>query len=210
MTPFVAFPYGAQVELLFVLDGKVTENRLWFWTDAFDPPGSAELLGLADGVYNWYTSLILPNLSQDIRLGTVIATDWSTSPGPFEVTTGSAVFGGVAAESQSANVSVVVPFRWPIQYSRLKKNKHFVAGIPEPEITLNTPSAAIQDILFEGYAALIDAARTFDPGDYWYWVVTSAIEDNTPRSEMFFGLSIGPEPGRRMVLGQRRKRLPIS
>lgn len=208
MGVFVPFPYGVQVELLFVLDGQVVENRLWFWTDAFDPPGSAELLGLAQGVYEWHAANLLPYLSQDLRLGSVVATDWSIEGGPFEVYTLGGEDGGIAEESHSANVAVVVPFRWPLQYSRRKRNKNYVPGVPVSGIDLNTPTAFTRDFLFEGYAALIDAARTFSPGDYWYWVVTSAIEAGGPRSEMAFGVSTGPAPRSRLLAGQRRRRLP--
>ena len=64
--------------------------------------------------------------------------------------------------------------------------------------------------MFEGYAALIDAARLFAPGFYWRWVVTSQFLDNSPRTEQRFGECIGPVPREKIILGQRRKRLPIS
>ena len=208
MAPFVPFYGGVQVELLFVLDGKVVENRLWFWQPDY-PHSSVDLLSLADGVYTWYTTYILPHLSDQLQLASVVATDWSAPGGLFEISTGPVVNGGVNAESSSANVSIVVGFRWPSQYSRLKRNKNYVPGVPEQEITLNTPTAFIQDILFEGYAALVDYARTIPPVFYWYWVVTSAILGNAPRDEMHFGKTIGPLPRPAIILGQRRKRLPV-
>lgn len=209
MAPFVVFPNGAQVELIFILDSQVISNRLWFWT-AGDPPASAELVGLADGVYTWYTSTILPSLSDQLQLATVVAKDWSTPTTPFEVTTFPPINGGVAEQSHSANVAVVVGFKWPIQYGRLKRNKNYVPGVPLSQVDLNTPTAAIQDVLFEGYAALIDAARLFAPSDYWYWVVASAWDNGAVRSEQFFGECTGPLPRPKIILGQRRKRLPLS
>jgi len=204
---FVPLTGGAQIEIVFTLDGQIIQNRLWFW-NADRVPDSADLLGLADGVYDWHTSLILPSLSDQLQLATVVARDWSVPLGPFEVTTGPPINGGVSEESHSANVAVVVPFRWPLQFGRLKKNKNYVPGVPLSQIDLNTPTSSINSVLFEGYAALIDAARVFAPSDFWYWVVTSAIADNTPRDEQEFGLSIGPEPGKPFILGQRRRRLP--
>lgn len=209
MAPFVVFPNGAQVELVFVLGGEIVSNRLWFW-NADGTPSSAELLGLADGVYDWYTTWILPALSDDLLLATVVAKDWSTPTTPFEITTLPPIAGGTLEESHSANVAIVVGFRWPLQYSRLKRNKNYVPGTPISAIDLNTPTATIRDVLFEGYAALIDAARDFAPGSYWNWVVTSAIEDNASRSEQLFGVCIGPVARAEIKLGQRRKRLPLS
>jgi len=208
VAPFVVFPNGVQVELVFILAGQVVSNRLWFWTP-LDPPGSTELLDLADGVYSWYTSNILPSLSNELLLQTVVAKDWSTPTTPFEVTTLPPIAGGTVESSYSANVALSVGFQWPIQFARLKKNKNYVTGIPLSAVDLNTPTDAIRDALFEGYAALVDAARLFAPGFYWFWVVTSAWEDNTLRSEQLFKKCIGPVERARILVGQRRKRLPI-
>jgi len=208
VAPFVPLTNGAQVELVFVLAGQVVSNRLWFWTDG-DPPASAELLGLADGVYSWYTDNILPSLSNELLLQTVVAKDWSTSTTPFEVTTLPPITGGAIESCYSANVALSVGFRWPVQFARLKKNKNYVTGIPLSAIDLNTPTDAIRDVLFEGYAALVDAARFFVPGFYWFWVVTSAWEDNTLRSEQLFKKCLGPVARLEIHTGQRRKRLPV-
>lgn len=207
MAPFVPFYGGVQVELLFLLDGVIIENRLWFWQPDY-PHGSAELVALADGVYIWHTTNILPYLSVDLQLVTVVATDWS-SPGAIgEITTLPVVSGGVSEESLSANVAVVVGFRWALQYAREKRNKNYVPGIPDSAVVLNTVQPTFQDAMFEGYTALIDYARVIDPGDYWKWVTTSAIDGNAPRSEMLFGSAQGTVPRPRIILGQRRKRLP--
>lgn len=207
MGVFVPLIDGAQVSLIFQLDTEIISNRLWFWTD-LPPMGVPELIGLADGVYGWYTSLILPSLSADLQLVTVVATDWTTPGNVGEVTTMPPINGGVAVNSHSANVAVVVPFRWSLNRPRLKRNKNYVAGVPLDQVELNTPSPFIQDVLFEGYAALIDAARIFAPGDYWRWVTTSAFADGSPRSEQVFAECIGPPPRPQIILGQRRKRLP--
>lgn len=209
MTPFVPFPNAAQVELLYVLDGQVVENRLWFW-NAAGTPGTADLVGLADGVYDWHTTYVLPYLSDQLQLATVVATDWSTPGNVGEVTTRPPINGGVAENPHSANVAVVVGFRWPNNRPGLKRNKHYVPGVPLSQVDINTVTPAFQDLMFEAYAALIDLARVFYPGDYWYWVVASAWLAYTPRSEMVFGQCIGPVPRTKIKLGQRRKRLPAS
>jgi hypothetical protein len=206
---YIPFPNGVQVDLIFSLDTQIVTNRLWFW-EAGDPPTSTNLLDLANGVYSWHTTYILPFLSYRLRLETVRATDWTTPPGPAEVTTSPPVNGGVVEESHSANVALSVRFRWANQYARQRTNKHFVPGIPITAVDLNTPTATFQDAMFEGYVALIDYARTIAPGFFWYWVTTSQVSGNLPRSEMLFGQTIGPYPRERLVLGQRRKRLPLS
>jgi hypothetical protein len=208
MGVFVPFTGGAQVEIIFLLDNEVIENRLWFYNEVMIP-GVPELTALAQGVYNWHTVRILPSLSADLTLQIVVATDWSTQ---FPLTQGFGVpstIGGVASESSSANVAVVVPFKWPLNRSRLKRNKNYVPGVPEAEISLNTPSAGIRDVLWDAYVALIDECRTWYPDQTWDWVAVSAVSAGAPRSEAVFGPIIGPAAKEQIVLGQRRKRLPV-
>lgn len=206
MAPFVPLSAGAQVELVHVLDGQVISNRLWFIFD--NPPYLlADLQGLADGVADWWEETILPWLSADLVTARVTAKDWTTDPPLFDATHVLNTAGGVASESLSANVAVVVPFRWPLGV-RLKKNKHYVAGIPESEVTLNTTSGAIRDVLYEGYSSLIDRARLFTPILNWRWVATSQWEDGALRFVQQWYEVQGTRLDRAFVLGQRRKRLP--
>lgn len=204
---FVPMTGGAQVEIIFLLDNEVLENRLWFYNTS-TIPGVPELTALAQGVYDWHTTRILPSLSSDLTLQIVVATDWSTQ---FPLTQGFAgppAAGGVVGDSSTANVAVVVPFRWPLQHTRLKKNKNYVPGVPESEITLNTPSSAIRTVLWDAYVALIDDCRLWFPVNTWNWVAASAYADGVPRSEQLIGAVIGPVPKERLLLGQRRRRLP--
>lgn len=206
MAPFVPLPAGAQVELVHQLDTQIITNRLWFVND-LPPFDQAALDGLAAGVATWWTDLILPGLSSDLITAAVVAKDWSAEPAPLTSVSVVLTAGGVGSESVSANVAIVVPFVWPIGI-RLKKNKNYVGGIPEAEIDLNTPSSAIRDVLFEGYAALIDRARLFTPAFTWRWVGTSAWLDGALRTEQEWWEIQGPQLDRQFLLGQRRRRLP--
>ncbi|HMC75236.1 MAG TPA: hypothetical protein VKG87_13110 [Terriglobales bacterium] len=206
---FVPFTGGAQLQFTFLLDSQVISNRLWFSND-LGIPGVPELTGLAQGAYTWHTTNILPSLSSDLTLQIVVATDWSVQ---FPLTQGFAgppINGGVAGESSSANVAVVVPFRWPLNRPHLKRNKNYVPGVPEAEITLNTPSASIRDVLWDAYVSLIDDCRLWFPAFTWRWVALSGISGGTPRSEAVVGEVIGPAAKDQIILGQRRKRLPLS
>jgi len=207
MSTFVPLVDGAQVEIGYSLGGKNVENRLWFTTDA-PPVTSTNLQGLSDGVAAWHTANVLPFLSSDIEVLSVIAVKWDDHIGDTFTQTGVHLFGGNASPSHSANVALVVPFRWPINFSKLKRNKNFVPGVPKSEVTLNTPSAALQSGMFEAYAALIDAARLFTPILTWRWRVTSMFAAGSVRSTQFARDCIGPPPESTFVLGQRRKRLP--
>jgi len=208
LSPFVPLPDGVQVEIVYALGGEIVENRLWFWTD-FPPYDFAAVQGLADGVLSWHTTYILPYLSSDITLVDVEAKSWEADPPSIVAVAPANIAGGFAGESQSANVAASVAFKWTNDRMRRRKNKNFVPGIPEAEITLNDLSPFMQDILYEGYAALIDAARTWYPFDFWWWVVTSAWLDGALRSEQLFRKAQGPVTRDRIRIGQRRKRLPV-
>lgn len=207
MGVFVPFPNGYQAEIIYVLDGQIVENRLWFWTDA-PTVTFTDVQGLADGVLAWHAAYIYPWLSSDVTIVDVEVRDWSVSTTPIIAVATAGYTGGYPGESHSANVALSVRFRWPINDRDRKQNKNYVPAIPVDLVDLNTPHADLQDGMFEAYAALIDAARTFSPGDFWYWVVASAYLDGAPRSEMYFNVCIGPVARSQIILGQRRKRLP--
>lgn len=207
MAVFVPLANGVQVEIFHALGGEVIENRLWFTYD--NPPfGLTELQSLTDGVRDWWRDWVLPYLSQDLSTLAVVGRDWTADPTPQQTTSLLNVAGGAASESSSANVALVLPFRWPLGV-RLKRNKNYIAGIPEAEITLNSPSFFIRDKLFDAYVELIDATRRIPPVLNWRWVATSAIENNAPRATQLAYDVQGPYGGKNFVLGQRRKRLPV-
>jgi len=204
---FVPLADGVQVDIVHILDDWVISNRLWFVYDT-PPWDTPALQGLSDGVASWWTTFILPYLSNELLTTLVRVSDWTTPTHPEVAATIVNTAGGVAAESSTANVAVVVGFRWGLG-TRLKRNKHFVAGVPEQEITLNTPSATIRDILFEGYTALIDETREFYPDTTWRWVVASAFDGGAARTTQYWETCQGTYPRRLYPLGQRRKRLPV-
>lgn len=207
MGVFVPMTDGAQVQLLYSLGGKIVSNRLWFFTDV-GPIDSVALQGLVDGVFDWHTTYILPSLSQDLLLGTVIGETWDATPPALTALNITGATGGVTEESYSANVAAVVRFRWPINHNRLKQNKHYIPGLPDSAVTLNTVDPAFQDVLWNAYVVLIDAVRLFTPGFFWWWHVNSAFSGGAPRSEQFSRQCIGPVAANKIILGQRRKRVP--
>lgn len=214
MTPFLALPGGAQAELLYSLSGKNVENRLWFLIDS--PPATpSDLQALADGLSSWWASHIVPLLSVDLLFVLCVATDWSSFGAPFYIGSTTSVFGGNPTKSYSANVSVAVPFRWPLQYGRLKRNKHYLPGIPDDVVVGNDVVFTFQDALFEAYVALIDDAPFFNPPNRWRWAVASSYDAGALRSELLARHCIGPprpllnSPYTYYKVAQRRRRLPV-
>lgn len=207
MAVWSEFIDGYQAEIVYQLDGEIMENRLWF-LDRFGTATPTNYQEMSDGIAAWHTANILPFLSQDIELVFVRVTSWATNPPVFSAATPVLISGGVAENSHSANVGGSVRFNWPIDFGRQRTNKNVIPGLPLSAIDLNSITPTYQDILFEAYAALIDAAPTWSAGNIWRWVVVSLIDGGSPRATAFAKRSIGPVGRANIVIGQRRKRLP--
>lgn len=206
MAPFVPFPDGYEAQVIFTFGGEIVENTLWFF-DRFGPADSTKLQELADGIAAWHQALILPYLSDQLTLVAIEVHDWSVEPRPIVAVSNPNVTGANTTKPYSANISVRVPFRWPSN-RHARQNSNFLPGIPDDAVVINDVVPAFADAMFEGYAALIDAAAAFSPGNDWRWVVTSRRVDNAPREEMYFGSCIGPTPAVTYKVTTRRKRLP--
>jgi len=206
MGVFVPLLYGAQVEIVQQLGGQKIQNRLWFTFD--NPPfTTTDMDTLCEGVAHWWTTNILPHLSIRLFTEKVEATDWSGASPALPIVYLIETLGGRDFESHSANVAVVVPFLWTLG-ERKKKNKHYVPGAPLDAIQLNTVQPDFNDAMFEGYAALVDAARLFAPVLNWRWVVTSQWQNSVLRTEQYWRTCQGVPQNTTFKVGQRRKRLP--
>lgn len=205
MPPFIPLADGAQVELLYSLGGETIENRLWFISRQ-PPVDGVQLQALADGVAGWFIDWILPALSQDLLFGSVLARDWGGAAPGFPFLSIVNLPGGAAVQSQSASVAIRVRFKGSTA-EHWRQNSNFVPGIPIDQIDGNYYSAAMRDVLFEGYVALIDAAASFGSFPAWRWVSTSRRIGNAWRTEQLFArvdFIQFPSP----VVSPRRRRLP--
>lgn len=182
MTPFVAFPDGAQVYIDYSLFGRACSNRLWFRNR--QPPNTTDQLdNLAAGVRDWHQANLLPFLSQDVQLLSVRAADWNADPPPYTSSVVSGLFGGVAEESQSANVADRVVFAGD-NSQRFPNNSNFVLGIPKSAIIADVVDPGFRNNVFEAYVTLIDAAAVFGPFPAWEWRVGSSWLGGVLRAEL--------------------------
>jgi hypothetical protein len=182
MPPFVPLTDGAQLELRYSYpDTLVIENRLWFISRQ-PPVTSAQLLALAGGAAAWVVAQLLPLLSSDITFLSSVATDWSGSaPGAIEQVAIN-LTGGDFSGIHSANVSYRVRFRGTSAQPRLI-NSNFVGGIPRGAVVTNTVEGTFKDALFDAYVNVIDLAPLWGPFPAWRWVITSAIDGGSYRTE---------------------------
>lgn len=203
MPPFVPLADGAQVEIRFLFDGLVVEDRLWF-VSRQPPVDDAQLGNLALGVFAWHSSQVMPLLSSDLTLRDVQATGWDSPGGSILVTLNPSVSGGNVSGSQSANVSYRVRFKGTNDTPRLY-NANFVPGIPRDGVIQNTMDTSFVNALFEAYASLIDLAAVFGPFPAWRWVITSQIVDKAPRSEQLASRTDFVQTPSRYVSPRRRR-----
>lgn len=206
MGVFVPLTDGAEVEIVFTFDSRVVQNRLWFVCRQ-PPIDSTKLLALAQGVYDWHTSEVLPHLSSSLQLAVVEALEWSADPSPDIQVAGTPVNGGGSSDSHSANVADRIWFLPDSSGGRLR-NSNFVPGIPKDAVSLNTVDATFRTSIRNAYIDLIDLAAGFGPFPAWRWVCTSSIDAGSPRSEQAafrvdFIRYLSP------YVAQRRKRLPL-
>lgn len=205
MPPFVPLTDGAQAELIFQLDTEIVSNRLWFITRQ-PPIDQVQLDALALGLYNWHAAEVLPFLSDQLILATVVAKDWTSDPPPFIAVQGTPVFGGNGSGCHSANVSIRVSFKGSTAQT-FRNNSNFVPGIPLDGVDVNTYTPAIRDALFDAYVNVIDLASGWGVFPAWRWVITSRQLNNAWRSTQAFARTDFirfPSP----IISPRRRRLP--
>lgn len=184
MITFVPLADGAFVELLFLFDSTPISCGLWFVSR--QPPVDPTQIGnLAAGVAGWAADHLMPALGNDLLLDSVRATDWTTDPAPSIAVVPSLVSGGAVERAISASVAVRVVFKGSSDQT-FRNGSNFVPGVPLSAVVGNAYTSEFQDLLFEAYVALIDAAPVFGPFPAWRWVVTSGTNANAPRTTRAF------------------------
>jgi len=190
ISSLVPFPDGAQAEIQFSLGGLGVSNRLWF-QNRQPPTTGPQVQNLADGLTAYWTTNVMPILSNELALLSVLVKSWDDPNSPLIGLTSTFVPGGSPERSHSANVAIRVPFGWPLDRN-LRQNSNFVPGVPLDQVNVNFFSSEIRDALFEAYAGLIDAAGLFGPFPAWRWVAASLQENGVARSEAFVREVQGP------------------
>lgn len=205
MTAFLPLTDGAQVQIVFTLGGQVVSNRLWFV--ARQPPIDDTTLGaLAQGVYDWHTSQVLPNLSSALQLAAVEAFEWNASPSPRIAVVNTVANGGASADTHSANIADRVWFYSSFNQGRIR-NSHFIPGIPKDVVDTNRVLTPFRTAIFNAYVNLIDLASGFGSFPAWRWVCASSWNAGNLRSSLL-ARRTDFIVFKRPFVAQRRKRLP--
>jgi hypothetical protein len=165
--PFVPMANGARVELVHTLFGRPCEVTVTLLKHQVVTPPTLETA--AGGAFSWWTAAVLPLLSRDLQLVSVVATDISVAGGEVLVVDAFApVPGGYTAGSLPAIVSVRVNY-----LVEQKPGRHvgcmFLPGVPADQVAGNRVSLVWKALVFDAMNSFIDLAAVSG----WRWVVES-------------------------------------
>lgn len=162
------------IELFMSLDSIPMENTLYFQYE--EDPTLSVMEALAADMADWWTTNIAPNLSEDLTLTTVKATDLTTQTSPtFTFVPDAAIPGGRAQEAMSNQVCAVISFRSAAR-GRSSRGRNYVPGLGVADVTNNLYDQNLLNAIVDGYQLLADTV--FD--DARAWVVVSRQQNNVP------------------------------
>jgi hypothetical protein len=128
--PFVPAINVADVQIVFELDGQICEvSQEVSATDLT----IAGLTAIGATVIGAWTSAVMPLLSADLRLDSVVVTDVSTATGPIHSTLPATLtVGGLSGMSLPGNCAICVTKQTAAR-GRSAKGRFYVPGIPSNE-----------------------------------------------------------------------------
>lgn len=156
----------ALAELIFDLDGEVTENTLYFRrANAYTV---ADLTDLATKLRTWWTTLMQSHIAEACALTAIKCTSLADQTGPqFTLTAGLPAVGAVPSNAVPNNSAFVVTFRTAL-IGRSFRGRNYIAGIPETQVDVSrlaTTEATYFRDAYAGIPGIVTAAHT--------WVVVS-------------------------------------
>jgi len=189
--PFVPCPFCYEAVISQVLYGQFCENTLWFLDSTEGVPDS-RVEDLAHIVDTWYTTNLLPLLSNEVTYFATKVTDQASAVGPAFSVAGVGAIGGESAPADPGNVTLAISFQTAGR-GRGSRGRNYVVGIPGTHIAQNSVEISYVASLVSAYILLSAAAA--DGG--FSWSVVSR----------FFGFTI---VGGKKVPTPRAEGIPIT
>jgi hypothetical protein len=172
--PFVPVPGCAEFELVYLYDGQICENTLWFKYDG--APDSTQLLATAAAIHTWFTGAFGPNLSSNVQLNVIRATSHDTIDGAaVDYTTGLPEVATGPDGGAPGNVAPCISFKTGVR-GRSFRGRNYIVGIPEAELVRATIDSGWLGAVTNAYNALSDST---DPTGAT-WVVVSRFSGVDP------------------------------
>jgi hypothetical protein len=197
---FQPFPDGAQAVIEVGNSDEVWTNTLWF-RDLLGPP--ADFQALADYLWSWYASGVMPQLASFWDLRKVTVYDMSSALGQIWYGVGTPTSGARSGGPTPINVALVMTF-YSAGRGRSSRGRNYVAGFSEDDVggtELIAPTLITN--LNTAYTNLIAGVQT---GPGFEWVVASRVGLGVPRPEIY-GFTITAAVARNAILGTQRRRI---
>jgi hypothetical protein len=173
--PFVAVPNTAQVNVIQELDLQKIENV--FHVQNTSGTGLPDLGAIASLFGSWWETDLSPEVSHDLILTEVVATDISQEGGTQEAWTPTGIVtGGNSSGSTPNNVALCISLR-SVQRGRSYRGRSYLAGLPETSVNKSRLDPSFVTAFVSSYNGLIvDLA---DAG--FRLVVVSRFHNKLPR-----------------------------
>jgi hypothetical protein len=171
--PFVPVPNTAEVEAVYLLDGQIVENVLFFQHTG--TPDAGSLSELVEAVNTAIRTQLVPLLSNAIQLLRLVGTLIDVADGLVYVSTTSLpATGGSGDESMPSNVAACMSFRTGHR-GRSFRGRNFIPALPNGWISTNTITSTLSTSLTAAYTEILGAGA--DSG--WVPVVVSRYSGYT-------------------------------
>jgi hypothetical protein len=160
--PFIPTADTARVAVEMRLDGQEIINTLWF--TLFGGFTLETLDQLAAIVAVEWGDNIMPQLSEDLSLVAVTATDQESATAPsFTEVIAPPVAGGIEAESEPNSVAACVTFLTS-QRGRGGRGRNYLAGVPSVAVVNNTLASTFMNNIIAAYEEMntVWAAQSFN------------------------------------------------
>lgn len=170
--PYIEVPETAEVRLKYLTPGGVAENVINFQKDGGWAPGEME--DLANAVKDSWETNISTDVTEDVSLDEVVATDISTETGPqFALPAG--ISGAIASPALPQNVTLAIAFRTGLR-GRSYRGRLYYVGLAESQVVGDQVSEAFQGGIIENFEAFFEGVSDAVPGATH--VVVSRCQDD--------------------------------
>lgn len=175
--PFVPTLNGIKVELRMLLAGQQIENCFHVRTRGASPGSVLEDVAIA--TYTWAAADYFDNLSEDVTLREVYATDISSATGPvYTATSEITTVGAVTEPSVANNVAFCLSLRTDSR-GRSYRGRWYVAGFTRLAVNDSAVPGSFANALVASVDALADALSSLDVD----MGVLSLVSNGVPRTE---------------------------
>lgn len=177
---FIPVPNVAKVAIEQRLDGEPVVNTLHFYNA--NGWSNASLTTLGTAIQGWWINGLSPNLSTNLVLEQIVATDLSAQISPqATVESGSLLIGDIPGDSAPNNAALCVSLRSAFR-GRSARGRNYVAGIPDSARTRSRVDDTFITAIVDAYEQLL----TVGPQTSSTWVVVSTRSNKQPRAEGVF------------------------